>query len=200
MPTPVTVVVRVRVPDRPGALGLVASRIGSLRGDIVAVDVRERVDGVAVDEFAVRLTDGDLIPALVREIEEVDGTAVDDVHVIEHVHNARLFGFDAAASIGAATDPEDLAQILVERTRINLRGDWCVLARGDQLLAAAGETPAQLTDASEIAVAEAELPCLDARLVVGRSERRFGDGDQAELEALARVANRIAELMRLAGR
>ena len=200
MPTPVTVVVRVRVPDRPGALGLVASRIGSLRGDIVAVDVRERVDGVAVDEFAVRLTDVDLIPALVREIQEVDGTAVEDVHVIEHVHNARLFGFDAAVAIGAAADPDDLAAILVERTRSNLRGDWCVLARGDQLLATAGETPAQLTDGGEIAVAEAELPCLGARLVVGRSERRFGEGDRAELIALARVADRIAELMRLAAR
>jgi hypothetical protein len=171
-----------------------------LRGDIVAVDVRERVGGVAVDEFAVRLSDAQLIPALVREIEEVDGTAVDDVHIIEHVVNARLFGFDAAAAIAEATDRDELALIVVERTRISLRGDWCVLACGDELLATAGETPAKLIEGAEIAVAEAELPCLGARLVVGRSERGFGEGDHAELQVLARLGNRIAELLSVTAR
>ena len=47
--------VRVWLPDRPGALGLVASRIGAVRGDIVGIDVLETGDGVAVDEFAVLL-------------------------------------------------------------------------------------------------------------------------------------------------
>ena len=49
------VVVRVWLPDRPGALGLVASRIGAIGGDIVGVDVLERSEHVAVDEFAVVL-------------------------------------------------------------------------------------------------------------------------------------------------
>src|ERR671911_548863 len=43
------VLVRVWLPDRPGALGLVASRIGAVRGDIVGVDVLERGTDVAVD-------------------------------------------------------------------------------------------------------------------------------------------------------
>ena len=51
------VLVRVWLPDRPGALGLVASRIGSVDGDIVGIDVLEQGDGVAVDEFAVELRD-----------------------------------------------------------------------------------------------------------------------------------------------
>jgi len=33
------VLVRVWLPDRPGALGLVASRIGAVDGDIVGIDV-----------------------------------------------------------------------------------------------------------------------------------------------------------------
>ena len=49
------VLVRVWLPDRPGALGLVASRIGAVDGDIVGIDVLERGDDVAVDEFAVVL-------------------------------------------------------------------------------------------------------------------------------------------------
>ena len=50
-------VVRVWLPDRPGALGLVASRIGAIGGDIVGVDVLERSEHVAVDEFAVVLAE-----------------------------------------------------------------------------------------------------------------------------------------------
>src|SRR5437667_243626 len=45
------VLIRVWLPDRPGALGQVASRIGSVRGDIVGVDVLECDGGVAIDEF-----------------------------------------------------------------------------------------------------------------------------------------------------
>jgi hypothetical protein len=35
-----TFVVRVWVPDRPGALGSVASRIGAVRGDLVGIDIQ----------------------------------------------------------------------------------------------------------------------------------------------------------------
>ena len=35
-------VVRIRLPDRPGALGQVASRIGAVGGDIVAIDILDR--------------------------------------------------------------------------------------------------------------------------------------------------------------
>ncbi|HUF84942.1 MAG TPA: amino acid-binding protein, partial [Acidimicrobiia bacterium] len=66
------VLIRVWLPDRPGALGAVASRIGSIRGDIVGLDVLERGDGIAVDEFAVELEHDEVLPMLVREIEEVD--------------------------------------------------------------------------------------------------------------------------------
>ena len=48
-------VVRIALPDRPGALGLVASRIGAVGGDIVAIDILERDGGQAVDEFVVEI-------------------------------------------------------------------------------------------------------------------------------------------------
>ena len=38
-------VVRIALPDRPGALGLVASRIGAVGGDIVAIHILEREEG-----------------------------------------------------------------------------------------------------------------------------------------------------------
>jgi ACT domain-containing protein len=68
-------VVRIALPDRPGALGLVASRIGAVGGDIVAINILERDKGSAVDEFVVEI-EGTLIELLQHEIHEVDGVSV----------------------------------------------------------------------------------------------------------------------------
>ena len=55
MNEPAHVLVRVWLPDRPGALGQVASRIGAVRGDLLAIDILERGGGQAIDELVVRL-------------------------------------------------------------------------------------------------------------------------------------------------
>ena len=52
-----TYVVRVWMPDRPGALGQVASRIGAVGGDVVGIDILERGAGRAIDELVVELPD-----------------------------------------------------------------------------------------------------------------------------------------------
>src|SRR3954452_20276535 len=85
----VRLVVRGWLPDRPGALGLVASRIGATGADIVGVDVLERSEHVAVDEFAVTLANADLIKLLVREIEEVDGASVEEWRVVDRFPDPR---------------------------------------------------------------------------------------------------------------
>jgi ACT domain-containing protein len=69
-------VVRIALPDRPGALGLVASRIGAVGGDIVAINILEREDGHAVDEFVIEIGGHHLIELLQTEIHEVDGVTV----------------------------------------------------------------------------------------------------------------------------
>jgi ACT domain-containing protein len=69
--------VRVRLLDRPGALGLVASRIGAVGGDIVAVHILERSGGEAIDEFVVELASEELTGLLRHEIHEVDGVVVE---------------------------------------------------------------------------------------------------------------------------
>jgi hypothetical protein len=79
------------MPDRPGALGLVASRIGSVGGDIVALEVLQRDDGQVVDEFVVELAGGHLVDLLRSEIEEVDGAEVDEVRPVK---SARTAGAD----------------------------------------------------------------------------------------------------------
>jgi ACT domain-containing protein len=72
-------VVRIALPDRPGALGLVASRIGAVGGDIVAINILERAGGRAVDEFVIEIDGTHLVDLLRSEIHEVDGVAVEDI-------------------------------------------------------------------------------------------------------------------------
>jgi ACT domain-containing protein len=78
----VSYLIRIRLPDRPGALGLVASRIGAVGGDIVAIDILGRDLGRAVDEFVVDLAGEHLVDLLRNEIHEVDGAFVEEVHVV----------------------------------------------------------------------------------------------------------------------
>ena len=56
------VLLRVWVPDRPGALGAVASRVGAVGGDVIGIDILERGAGRAIDELWVELTSTDQIP------------------------------------------------------------------------------------------------------------------------------------------
>ena len=76
------VVVTLRVPDRPGALGAVASRIGSVGADITDVRVASRRDGVAEDVFHIDLPvrEGvDIVGLLLAEIHQVDGVVTPTV-------------------------------------------------------------------------------------------------------------------------
>jgi hypothetical protein len=69
-------VVRVWLPDRPGALGLVASRIGAVHGDVTAIDILERGAGRVIDELVVSLPDSASDELLAAEIRAVDGVSV----------------------------------------------------------------------------------------------------------------------------
>ena len=108
-----SVLVRVWLPDRPGALGLVASRIGAVDGDIVGIDVLERGESVAVDEFAVQLRNASALDIMVREIEEVDGASVEEVRIVDHFPDPRLDALESAASLCAAESIDELHEILV---------------------------------------------------------------------------------------
>src|ERR1051325_1844207 len=108
-PREACVLLRVWLPDRPGALGAVASRIGAVRGDIVGIDVLERNEGVAIDEFGVVLSDAELLHLLVREVEEVDGCRVEHVTVVTHFPDPRL---DALISVALVCEADNPAALL----------------------------------------------------------------------------------------
>jgi hypothetical protein len=73
------VILRIRMPDRPGALGAVASRIGAVGADITDVSVDNRHGGNAVDVFHLTLPDVavDVLALLTQELDEVDGAVVE---------------------------------------------------------------------------------------------------------------------------
>lgn len=70
------VILTLQIPDRPGALGAVASRIGSLSADITNVAIHRRGEGLAEDVLHLDLPhhdDLDLVELLLAEIGHVDG-------------------------------------------------------------------------------------------------------------------------------
>jgi ACT domain-containing protein len=81
-------IVRIALPDRPGALGLVASRIGAVGGDIVAINILERDGGNAVDEFVIEIGGHHLIELLQNEIHEVDGVTVLEIRAADSTTSA----------------------------------------------------------------------------------------------------------------
>jgi hypothetical protein len=207
------VLVRVWLPDRPGALGLVASRIGAVDGDIVGIDVLERGENVAVDEFAVLLARSVAIDLLVREIEEVDGASVEEVRTIEHFPDPRLDALESASILCAAETVADLQQTLVDHTQAEFTADWSALLLDGSLLVAGGDgapdasvlealvagTAASprvadgTTGPDDLAVAS--LPDHEAALLIGRDGRAFRRRERAQLVALAGIADRTWALL-----
>ena len=73
------VAVRVWLPDRPGALGAVASRLGAVGGDVIGIDIIERGAGRAVDELVVELPEDGLTDLVTYTNHRADETVLDAV-------------------------------------------------------------------------------------------------------------------------
>jgi hypothetical protein len=120
-----TFVIRVWLPDRPGALGQVASRIGAVRGDVVGIDILERDGGQAVDELVVELPEEQLVDLLVAEVRQVDGVAVEEVRPVgDALHDPRLDALEAAAQLVGAPDVDELLAAVVVHARRVIGASW----------------------------------------------------------------------------
>lgn len=209
----IQLVVRIWLPDRPGALGLVASRIGAIGADIVGVDVLERSPHVAVDEFAVVLPDEELIGLLVREIEEVDGASVEEYAVVDRFPDPRLDALATVDDIMGATAAHELETRLTRSVRDEFAADWTALLREDTVVSVAGANVPQASvlialaagtsaspavasgDAGPEDLAIAPLELRRALLMVGRDGHPFRRRERRQLVALARIADRLSLLM-----
>ena len=203
-----TYVVRVWVPDRPGALGAVASRIGAVRGDLVGIDILERGGGRAIDELVVDLPGDDLVPLLVAEISQVDGVDVEDVRPMAEVRDHRLDALETAALLVEQRTADCLLSVLAAEAHHDFEADWTAVVspEGSQPLAAVGEAPSTAWISAFVAgsqssthvtagdfgpddIACTSLPTGDLSLILGRLGRPFRARERRQLAALARIAD-----------
>lgn len=204
-----TYVVRVWIPDRPGALGAVASRIGAVRGDVVGIDILERGADRAVDELTVELPDDSLVELLVSEIKAVDGVAVEDIRPArDGVRDPRLDALESAATLVEATSRDELLGSLVRHAVRDFGGDWAAVLDDEEPVLRAVEGPGpeaawlhafvQGSSSSEAVasgrsgpdeLAWAALPTARLHLVIGRAGRLLRAVERRQVAALARIAD-----------
>ena len=204
-----TYVVRVWIPDRPGALGAVASRIGAVRGDVVGIDILERGADRAIDELTVQLPDEGLVDLLVSEIKAVDGVAVEDIRpALGGVRDPRLDALETAATLVACTSVDDLLTSLAKHAVRDFGADWAAVLddRDATLRAAEGPAPeaawllafVQGSSTSEAVasgrsgpdeLAWAALPTASLHLVLGRAGRQLRSVERRQVAALASIAD-----------
>jgi hypothetical protein len=213
----VTYVVRMWLPDRPGALGQVASRIGAVRGEIVGIEILERGAGRAIDELVVELPDGALTELLVHEVQQVDGVDVEEVRpAADALHDPRLDALETAAVLVGASDRDELIESVVVHAKRVIGAEWAaVVALADgEVLAEEGILPATpwllafLAGSHESARAAAgeagaddlvwsPLPSSGLALVLGRDGTAYRARERRQVAALARIVDtRLHEIRR----
>lgn len=207
-----TYLLRVWVPDRPGALGAVASRIGAVRGDLIGIDILERGAGRAIDELVVHLPSDDLVPLLVQEVAQVDGVDVEDIRPAGEAVDPRLDALETAAVLVEQSTADALRKVLVTHARKDFEADWAVVA-GDGSSTPVGDAPAPAWvdafvsgsrssesvssfDSGPDDVAWAPLPRTELALVLGRRGREFRARERRQLAALARIADHCLATLR----
>jgi hypothetical protein len=203
-------VVRLWVPDRPGALGLVASRIGAVRGDVVGIEILERGAGRAVDELIVGLPEPGLLELLVRELQQVDGVSVEDVRPLSaERHDPGVAALGIAVELVEA-EPDGVLPVLCREVVREFDGDWSVAVSGvpADILAATGNAPTAAWvsafvegsrhlpgghehDSAPQDVAWSSLDGVGVTLAAGRKGRPFRWRERRQLTLLARVADRV---------
>ena len=206
-----TFVVRVWLPDRPGALGQVASRIGAVRGSVVGIDILERGAGRAIDELVVELPDAGLVSLLVAEIDQVDGVDVEDVRPAPaHLADPRLDALQTAALMVGAASYEELLSSLVAHARRDFGAEWAVVIDLDDrtLLASHGAPPPPAWLVAFVAGSQSSEPVSSGEcgpddvawasvgssrlaLLLGRQGRPFRARERQQLAALCKIAQYV---------
>lgn len=120
----VSFVLRVVLPDRPGALGAVASALGTVDGDILGVDVIERGAGTAVDDFVVDLPAGKLPDTLVSAAASVPGVRVDSIRAY---HGAIDPHRELELLEALARDPQSSLPVLADGASRVFRAGWALV-------------------------------------------------------------------------
>jgi hypothetical protein len=204
-----TLVLRLWLPDRPGALGLVASRIGAVRGDVLAIDILERGGGQVVDELVVSLPAGTPDELLIAEVGAVDDVAVESVREAPSDRPdpaLALFELGAEVAEACAGRTADPIEVLGRGIGSALEADWVVVIGPDgeqfrhgsppesRWLSAFFDGSRHLPSGSNHGPADvlwARLPRSSMLIAAGRSSRAAHERERVRLQILARTVDHL---------
>ncbi|HOQ53199.1 MAG TPA: amino acid-binding protein [Micropruina sp.] len=112
---------RVALPDRPGSLGAVATAMGTVGADIQAVEIVEKYEGYAVDDFMVEVPHGTLPDALITACTSIGGA-----EVLWFSHYPVGWGLQADVAVldDMTENPERAERILTEAAPAVFRVNW----------------------------------------------------------------------------
>ncbi len=206
---------RLWLPDRPGALGAVASRIGAVKGDVVGIEILETGQGQAVDELVVQLPEATLLDLLVSEVRQVDGVEVEEVRPTgPDGHDPRRDTLMTAARLIAAGDRQELLVTVRDHAPLALSASWVAVVDvdHDRAVVAGAGAPAEawLTAFVHGSATAATLGGIDngpsdviwtllegcgLAILAGRDRIAWRERERRQLEALAEILRlRWAEL------
>lgn len=207
---------RLVLPDRPGALGAVATALGTVGADILSVDVIERSPGSAVDDFVVELPPGRLADSLVTAAATVSGVHVESIRPYAGQIDPHR-ELELLEALGQ--DPASSLPLLADGAARVFRAGWAlvlaapiagwsqILARGGaapELAAVAAPwwppTPARPLDGaddwapadwSRLGTELAVTPLGDRALLIGRPALRWLPSELVRLQHLAAIADTV---------
>ncbi|MEL4357925.1 MULTISPECIES: amino acid-binding protein [unclassified Luteococcus] len=116
--------VRVKFPDRPGSLGMVASAMGTSGADISAMEIVDKGPDWVIDDFMLTMGQAGLIETLIGTCNELDGVQV--LWVSRYPDNWGIEG-DIEALNHMTADPEHAAQTLTEHAPRVFHCQWAAL-------------------------------------------------------------------------
>jgi catechol 2,3-dioxygenase-like lactoylglutathione lyase family enzyme len=123
----VSYLLRIVLPDRPGSLGEVASALGAVGADILALDVVEhRPDGTVVDDVLLEMPTGRMVDGAVSACRGVAGVRID---YLEPYPEGASLTRDLELVEAMAAAPADAERILTEHAADLVRFGWAVLLR-----------------------------------------------------------------------
>jgi hypothetical protein len=214
-----TYILRVWMPDRPGALGALASRIGAVGGDVAGIDILERGAGRVIDELVVELPSDDpaLVELLTAEIHQVDGVDVESIRPATlTARDPRLDALETAAMLVGAPSAADAVIELCTHAVRAVGAVWGAVVdlRTDDLVTSAGDAPSTAWLAAFVAgsqssarvadgdtgpsdVVWAPLPVAGYALVMGRHGEAFRARERRQVAALARIVDARFRDMRI---
>lgn len=198
--------VRIWVPDRPGALGQVATGIGLVGGDVVGIDILDRGAGKAIDELVVTIDSADDLDRMIAAIDAIDGVDIEEVRPIDGERPESTLVVLAKAARIVEADAENRLEQLCRESLTLLEGGWAAAVSLDNsgLLVELGEAPSadwlaafvvgsrHLTAADALMSAPPDLAWsfLESRnlaIAVGGRSSAFRPREREELALLTRI-------------